>query len=115
MSTTSLSDILTAVKNVVTALNNASQTYLQVNGVTNSTGITSSTVVKSSSGRLATVSVISGGSANGTIYDSSTLSSTGNPIFTIPNTPGVFFVNMPVNSGIVVVPGSGQSVTVSYS
>jgi hypothetical protein len=115
MSNVSLSDLLTAIKNVVTALNNASQTYLNINGLQNNANITSATVVKSSSGRLAMISVIAGGSSNGTIYDATSTASTSTPIFTIPDTPGVFFANLPVTNGIVVVPGSGQVVTISYS
>jgi len=115
MSNTSLSDILTAVKNVVTALNNASQTYLNVNGIQSQSNITASTVVKSGAGRIATVSIISGGSANGAIYDSSSAGDTTNQIFTIPNTPGVIFVNLPVSLGILVVPGASQIVSVGFS
>lgn len=115
MSNVSLSDLLTTIKNVVTALNNAAQTYLNINGLQNNANITTATVVKTTSGRLAMVSVIAGGSANGTIYDAINTTSTSTPIFTIPDTPGVFFANLPVTNGIVVVPGSGQIVTVSYS
>jgi hypothetical protein len=111
----SLSDILTAVKNIVTALNNAAQTYSNVNGLQSNANIISATVVKNGSGRLATVSIVVGGSANGTIYDANSTVSTSLPIFTIPNTPGVIFANIPVTYGILVIPGSGQTVTVSYS
>ncbi len=115
MSNTSLSDILTAVKNIVTALNNASQTYLNVNGIQSQSNITSTVLVKNGAGRLATVSIISGGSANGAIYDSNSTSAVTDPIFTIPNTPGVIFVNLPVSLGILVVPGTNQVVSVGFS
>jgi hypothetical protein len=111
----SLSDILTATKNIVTALNNAAQTYLNVNGVSAQVNITATTLVKTGQGRLATVSIVTGGSANGTIYDSNSTTSQTNPIFTIPNTPGVIFLNCPIANGILVVPASGQVVTVTYS
>jgi|APFre7841882654_1041346.scaffolds.fasta_scaffold02802_5 hypothetical protein len=115
MANTSLSDILTAVKNIVTALNNAAQTYLNVQGQQNKAAITAATLVKNGSGRVATVSVIVAGSATGNIYDSSSTTVTSSPIFIIPTTVGITVVNIPVSIGIVVAPGSGQTVTISYS
>lgn len=112
---TSPDDILTAVKNIVTALNNYSQSYLNVNGSTNATGLTTATVVKASAGRVCTVSVIVAGSGAGTVYDGTVAGATKNPVFTIPMTAGVYVVNIPTLFGIVVAPGSGQTVTVSFS
>ena len=114
-SNVSPSDILTTLKNIVTALNNASQSYLNVNGQQNLASITAATVVKSTPGRVATVSVIVAGSAAGKVYDATTASATTNPIFVIPTTVGVTIVNIPTLYGIVVAPGTGQTVTVSYS
>lgn len=111
----SLADILTTAKNVVTAISNVSQTYLNVQGAQNSGSLTSATLVKLGASRVATVSVTVAGSATGRIYDTNAASSTTNPIYVIPNTVGVTFVNMPVGIGLVVAPGTGQSVTVSYS
>ena len=111
----SLTDILTAAQNIVTALNNASKTYLNVNGTTNAAALTAATVVKSSSGRVCSVSVLVAGAAVGKIYDAATASSTANALYTIPMSVGTVTVNMPTQYGIVVAPGSGQTVTVSYS
>jgi hypothetical protein len=111
----SLSDLLTTAKNLVTALNNLTQTYRSVNGITTLEAITVPTVVKTSSGRVAQASVIVAGSTPGTIYDSTQTTVTTAPLCTIPNTVGIFVVNLPADSGIVVVPGNGQSVTVSWS
>jgi len=111
----SLSDILTAAKNIVTALNNASQTYLNVNGARSSCNISAATVVSSSSGRCVSVIVTTAGSTTGSVYDSISTSNTTLSVFVIPNTVGVFTVNCPVTNGIVVAPGSGQIVTVVYS
>lgn len=110
----SLSDILTTAKNVVTAINGVAQTYLAVQGSQISSDITTATLLKKGSGRVATVSIIVGG-ANGFIYDASVDTATTKPIYVIPNTVGVIFVNLPVVNGIVVVPGAGQTVSVSYS
>ena len=111
----SLDDMLTAAKNVVTAINGLAQTYLAVNGSRISPNITAATLVRTGAGRVAMVSIVVGGSTTGTIYDTNNASLTNNPIFTIPDTPGIIFVNLPVVNGIVVTPGTGQTVSVSYS
>lgn len=111
--TVSTSDIMSAVKNIVTAINGATTAYLSVNGAATATALSAASVVKSSPGRVATVSVTTAASG-GVIYDSATASTT-RPIYTIPSTSGVFLVNLPVSYGIYVVPGSGQVLTVSYS
>lgn len=111
----SLSDILTTAKNVVTAINNVSQTYLSINGTKRAAKISTATVVSTTQGRVATLSITTGGSASGTIYDASTTTDTTAPLYTIPTTIGIVYINLPVNNGIVVAPGTGQVVTVSYS
>lgn len=105
----------TTFQNLVTALNGAFQTYLTVQGIKGAPAITTATLVKSGAGRLATVVVIDAGSAVGAIYDANAASSTTGQIYAIPETVGVFVVNVPVSTGIVVAPGSGQKVTISYS
>jgi hypothetical protein len=111
----STSDILTALKNIVVALTNATQAYLNVNGLTVATAISAPTVVKNATGRLVNVSVTTAGSGAGTVYDSAQLGLTTKPLYIIPNTTGVYVVNMPCSFGLLVVPGSGQVVAVSYS
>lgn len=111
----SLTDILTATKNVVTAINGAAQTYLNVNGVQSQTKITTATLVKSGQGRIVSVSVIVPGTAAGMVYDAAIATATTAPVCTIPIVAGVFYVNMPVSNGIVIVPGSGQTISISYS
>jgi len=111
----SLSDILTAAKNIVTAINSAAQTYLNVNGTSSQTAITSTTLIRSGQGRLAAVVVVTGGSATGAIYDVSSATLTTNQIGIIPTVPGVYVFNIPYNNGLVIAPGTGQKITVSYS
>ena len=110
----SLSDILTTSKNVVQAINNLAQTYLAVQGTKQVSAISTATVVSTDPGRLATVSVTTAG-AVGVIYDATATGVTTKPIFAIPNTLGIICVNIPVVNGIVVAPGAGQVVTVTYS
>lgn len=111
----SLSDILTATKNIVTALNQLGQTYSGVVGSKITAGISAATLVKKGEGRIARVSVTVAGSAAGSIYDASDAASTTRKIWVIPNTLGITEINMPVNNGIVVAPGTGQTVSISYS
>jgi hypothetical protein len=112
----SLSDILTAAKNVVTAISQLGQTYLKIQGTAKSDTITAPTLVYSGQCRLASISVItSSGSVNGMVYDSSNVSSLTSPMAIIEHPVGIKVINMPVNNGILVVPGAGMSVVVSYS
>ena len=111
----SLSDILTTAQNIATAINNAARTYVAVQGVRSAKNISTDTLVSLGAGRVATVSVVTAGSTEGAIYDANSTTSPVDAIYTIPNTLGVIFLNMPVASGVVVSPGTGQVVAVSYS
>jgi hypothetical protein len=112
----STSDVLTAIKNIVLALSTAANNYLNVQGQTNFTGLTAPTVVKSTGGRIAQISVIVAGSGTGRVYDSNSLNTTTKPLFVIPTTAGIYIVNMPANFGLLIVPGAGgQTVSGSYS
>jgi hypothetical protein len=112
--TASLTDILTATKNIVTALNGAAQQTLLIAGNQVATGVTAATLVATGQGRVATVSVIVAGVA-GKLYDASLATATTNPLAVMPATVGVFVVNLPFNNGLVIAPGAGQTVTVSFS
>jgi hypothetical protein len=111
----SLSDILSAIKNLVTAVNALAQNYLNVEGLTNSGPLAAPTVVKASAGRVARVSVTTAGSTVGMIYDGASLSATLKPMYPIPDAVGVTEFIWPMAFGILVVPGTGQTVSVSYS
>lgn len=111
----SLSDLLTALKNAVTAVSSLAQTYLNVQGAQNFAGLTAATVVKASAGRIAVISVIMAGSAAGAVYDSAATGTTTKPLFVIPMTVGVFVVNLPASFGITIAPGTGQTVSGSFS
>ena len=111
----SLSDILTTTKNIVTALNQLGQTYLEVEGTSSYTNITTATLVKTGQGRIARVIVVVAGSGTGSVYDASSATATNDKLLTIPTTIGIVEVNIPVNNGIVVAPGTGQTVAIVYS
>lgn len=111
----SLSDMLSSAQNIATALSNIAQTYLNTVGVRNSLDISTATVAYATAGRIASVVVTTAGTTTGSIYDSNSASASTGKIFTIPNTVGVTVLNFPVVNGIVVSPGSGQVVSISYS
>lgn len=109
------SDILSVFRNVVQAINNAAQTYLNVQGAQNRAAIAAATLLKSGPGRIAVISVTTAGAATGIIYDAATATATTNPIYIIPMAVGVYVVNLPYSFGLVVVPGTNQVLTASYS
>jgi hypothetical protein len=111
----SLDDILTASKNIASALNQLGQTYLTVEGSKSYTNITTATLVQSGQGRIARVIVVVAGSGTGAIYDAASATATSDKLLTIPTTIGVGEANIPVNNGIVVAPGTGQTVAIVYS
>lgn len=111
-----LTDLLTTARNILVAINGLNQAYLNVNGAQTASAISSTTLVKSSAGRVCTVSITTAGVA-GVIYDANTATNTARPIYAIPGSPsiGVISVNLPVSFGIVIAPGAGQVVSVSFS
>ena len=111
----SLADILTAIKNLVTAFNGLTTAYLQVNGQSTLEAITAATVVKTTPGRLASISVTTLGSTTGMAYDSNQASNTSSPLFVIPAAAGLYVVNLPTDTGLLIVPGTGQKLAVSWS
>ena len=111
----SLTDILTTAKNIVTAINGLGQVYLGVQGNQVSNAISTARVVSTGQGRVAQIAVITAGSTVGAAYDATVASATTNQIASIPNTVGIIVVNIPTNNGIVIAPGTGQVITVSYS
>jgi hypothetical protein len=66
--------------------------------------------------RIVRVQVIVAGSAAGAVYDSkaTTGNSAANQVAVLPNTVGTYLIDMPCFTGIVVAPGTGQTVAVSF-
>lgn len=86
-------------------------------GTLNSYDITAATVIKASPGRIVKVIVQVAGSGTGTVNDCITTAAAAitNQISTIPETVGPIALDWPCTTGIVVVPGTGQTLSVSYS
>jgi len=107
--------ILAGLIAAICFVGNAQAVYVQ-EGFSNTYNITSATVIKTSPGRIYKISVIVAGSAAGTVNDVTTTGavSANNEVAVIPNTVGVTDINWPMNTGIVIVPGTGQTVSISW-
>lgn len=112
-----LDDILTTQKNGVIGLNNLNQTYAYLGGKLTSSTATSQVVAVTGSGRLVSISVIVAGTTNGTVNNAqtTTLAAASNALVAIPNTIGVYQCGCAFTNGLVITPGTGQSVNVTYS
>jgi len=112
-----LDDILTTQKNGVQGINGIVNGTNRLAGTNSALGLTAATLVKNSAGWLATVIVtdLTGSPTVGAIYDSNNAAGTLNKIFTIPATLGITTVQFPFATGLVVAPGTGMTVAVSYT
>ena len=115
----SITDILTALKNVATAINGWTQQQQTLAGTSNSPNITGATLVKGGAGRLVGVSIVVQGSADGAIYDIGAASgaAASNKLYTVSHSAAVGYYPLGVTTslGLVVVPGSGQTLMVTYA
>jgi len=109
-------DFLTTQKNLVNAFNSINTTVPKVNGQITSLTVTSPTVITSGSGRLALFTVVVAGSASGGIYNLNTTTiSAPYQLVATPNTVGTYAAGQFFTNGLLVVPGTGQSINVTYS
>lgn len=78
--------------------------------------ISSQTVVKTGTGRIIKLNVTTAGTTAGSVNDCATTGAVAaaNLIFTIPNTVGVYVLDFPTLVGLVITPGSGQVVSISF-
>jgi hypothetical protein len=112
----SLDDILTAQKNGVVAINNVALTNQRGLGTTTSLTVTAETVIYVGKGYLVNFSVVVAGSAAGKISNSSAGSPAANTaLCAVPATVGVYKTGQVFTNGLVVTPGTGQSINVTYS
>jgi len=113
----SLDDILTAQKNGVVAINNLTNSNLKFQGTATSATVTANTLVISGTGRLVNFAVLVAGSAAGGIHNSSSVAgaTATNQLVTTPMIIGVYPVGMIFQNGLVIKPGSGQSINVTYA
>ena len=110
----SLDDILTTQKNGVIAINSYANAVNFHAGASNSKELSAGAIIKSSSGWLATVSVIVAGSTQGYLYDATSAAS-GSRIYAVPNTLGIYQIQVPFATGLYFSPGTGSIIAVGYS
>ena len=79
--------------------------------------VTTKTLVKATPGRIAKINVlVAGGTNTGAIYDHATTTGTAaaNLVAVIPDAVGSYTFDFPCATGIVVDPGTGNTVSISY-
>lgn len=113
----SLDDILTTQKNGVVAINALNNITLAAAGTLTSVTVTSQTVIFTGSGRLVSFAVVVPGSASGKIHNASTVASitASNALCATPATIGIYPSGQVFTNGLVIDPGAGQSINVTYS
>ena len=112
-----LDDILTTQKNGVIAINALNQTTAYLGGRITSATVTAQTLVIAGAGQLVSFSVTVAGTASGTINNAQTtaLSAASNAMVATPTTIGVYQCGCHFSNGLVISPGTGQSINVTYS
>lgn len=113
---TSLSDILTAIKNLVIAYNAGSDALNSAVPHFTSGQMAANTLVQTGFVRVTGISVTTAGAA-GTLNDAATiaLSGAGNVVAVVPAAAGFLAVNMVFQHGLVYKPGAAQVATLFYS
>ena len=113
----SLSDILTTQKNGVVALNNIASNNIKFQGTATSATVTANTLVVIGKGRLVNYAVVVAGTGVGGVYDSATIAdaAAANQLCATVETLGVFETGQIFTNGLVIKPGAGQSINVTYA
>jgi len=110
-----LDDILTTQKNGVFGINSIATSNYFLAGKVSAPALAATTLVRSGAGWVAKVSVTTAGSSSAIIYDSNATTTLTAPIAVVANAVGIVTINLPVTNGIVFVPGTGMTATLSYS
>ena len=112
----SLSDILTAQKNGVVAINGVLQSNLRGQGTATSATVTADTLVIVGKGYLVAYTVTVAGTTAGGVYNANSVANAaaGNQLVVVPATVGYTKVGHVFNNGLVIKVGSGQSINVTY-
>ena len=113
----SLDDILTTQKNGVVAINNYTNAILRGQGSYTSATVTGDTLVVSGRGYLVSFTVLVAGSTAGSIYNFNAASgfSAAQKLCAVGTTVGIYPAGLVFTSGLVISPGTGQSINVTYS
>ena len=111
----SLDDLATIQKNGVISINYAAQSNVRAQGNVTSQVITQPTALYAGTGYLCRISVIVAGQA-GLIYnaDQQLYVNTNNVLCVTPATVGITNLGLVFTRGLYIVPGTGQSLNVTY-
>ena len=109
------SDMLTTAKNVVSALSNLRNIYAGLMGDQASPEMSTATLVFSGQGRVVRISLTDGGSTDGYLYDSNLVTSLTNRIAKVNKLSEILELGIPVQRGLVYVPGTSQKAVVVFS
>ena len=112
----SLDDILTVQKNGVIAINGYTNSSLRSQGTFTSATVTANTLVVAGRGYLVSWTVLDAGSTAGTIYNYNVVTgfAAPNALCSTGSVVGVFPAGLVFTNGLVIVPGTGQSINVTY-
>lgn len=108
--------LLSALQNLVSNLSTVTQAINRSEGMVTSITVTTPTVVALGPGRLVGFSVTVAGSGDGTINDAATAAAVtdANVLAAAPMTLGVYQCGMAFKNGLVITPGSGQSLNATF-
>lgn len=118
-----ITDLVTVAKNGVVAINDLTASlnafraiYTSAVGTKTYLGISDSSLISTTAGRLVNVSV-SAAATGGTVHDAASVATADatNIIFPIPDQVGITQVNVPFFSGLVVKPAASSTVSLTYS
>lgn len=113
----SLDDVISVQKNGVIGVNGIAQVYRRIAGTATSAVATTDTLVIAGPGRLVGFVVIDGGSSAGAIYNagSTTLAASANKLCVTTTVAGIYQAGLEFTNGLVIKPGTGQSINVTYT
>lgn len=114
----SIDDLMGVQKNGVNALGNIYNLQRRVAGTTTSATVSASTVIVTGKGRLVSYTVVVSGSSDGGIHDLASTSggTAANTLVPTDHTKlGVVVCGLEFQNGLLVTPGTGQSVNVTYA
>jgi len=116
MAGASLSDLLSAMQNGVTAMNAFVTALTRETPALSSGQLAADKLVQIGFVRVLGVSIVTGGAAGG-LYDaaSTTLATSGTQVYVTGTTAGFYPVNMVFTNGLVYLPGAGQVVAIFYT
>lgn len=113
-----LDDILTTQKNGVIAINNLGQAFSGPAAFLTTQTVSAATVVLKTPGKIIGYSIVQAGSTTGFLHNFNSLTPSPLPdstkLVALVNTAGYYPVSLAFSTGLVIVPGTGQLINVTY-